>query len=726
MQTPSQELWTFSLLVPGTQTASDERNNGEAKDDTDSNNSNGDNQKPELIQLQRHFAEDDPRRSSASLPLPNTTTNFKSLEIDEYSRLASTSGTSDERTSLLTEEQGGGRDASSSLSTTGWTFSSPFWSIQSTILLKMTYKPAWQVLPGYTNNKCSHKSSALLLGTAGSNAAVCCCCGCLDSSDPFHSITFTTLDIVRTEKIPSLNIRAAGECSAVRVYLKYPTDCFQLVVPDNVPQQFQSDWEEQLENICNSREESAFFQEIKSEIDKDAQEGDSLEVTDHWEGPTITFALPKDTYHDDDEPALLWKVEVPPPKGGPIALESLTVMDGPLISKATTSSSDTKSYKPTHLYVNGYQSWSFAGSVPIGQPQPKSAMPDVFSKAFNYGGTLPPPTIEYVPPFTRQDARFPVYNRPHPESPYVSDFFTCISSHEHTTEEEHTERHLRGPKLIHRPLDEKGGPALVLGWLSQRQQFGVVSVDQQLQRLQLHSSHQGQLVIPRKDAGGSIVQTDWAFAQLESPATYDEEPLVHYLRAVAGYNQAKPLQNGPLLTGWCSWYHYYENISEESLRANFAKLAGLRKTCPTNVSVVDDGYMTAWGDWDSLKPNKFSSTNSMKAVADDIRAQKMRPGIWLAPFACDKHSILVQEHPDWIIRNDQGIPANSSNCGKFFYGLDAGNPEVLEYVYKCIRRAVKEWGFVVLKIDFLYAAGEHFVLFCAEHSSRPDQTYNYI
>jgi alpha-galactosidase len=208
------------------------------------------------------------------------------------------------------------------------------------------------------------------------------------------------------------------------------------------------------------------------------------------------------------------------------------------------------------------------------------------------------------------------------------------------------------------------------------------------------------------DNSRGVIQTDWAFAQLESPATYDEEPLVHYLRAVASYNQAKPLQNGPLLTGWCSWYHYYENISEESLRTNFSKLAGLRKTCPMNVSVVDDGYMTAWGDWNSLKPNKFSSTDSMKAVAGDIRAQKMRPGIWLAPFACDKHSKLVQEHPDWIIRNDQGIPANSSNCGKFFYGLDATNPQVLEYAYKCIHRAAKEWEFVVLKIDFLYAAGK--------------------
>jgi hypothetical protein len=127
----------------------------------------------------------------------------------------------------------------------------------------------------------------------------------------------------------------------------------------------------------------------------------------------------------------------------------------------------------------------------------------------------------------------------------------------------------------------------------------------------------------------------------------------------------------------------------------------MQSKVPTNVAVVDDGYMTAWGDWDSLKPGKFTD---MGIVSRDIASQNMRPGVWLAPYACDKHAKLVTRHPEWIIRDDQGRPANSSNCGKFFYGLDATNPHVREYVHMCIRRAVQDWGFSVLKIDFLYAA----------------------
>jgi hypothetical protein len=76
----------------------------------------------------------------------------------------------------------------------------------------------------------------------------------------------------------------------------------------------------------------------------------------------------------------------------------------------------------------------------------------------------------------------------------------------------------------------------------------------------------------------------------------------------------------------------------------------------------------------------------------------------MAPFAADKHSKLAVQNPEWIIRNNAGIAANSSNCGKFFYGLDATNPSVREYVQNCVSRAVETWGFQVLKIDFLYAA----------------------
>ena len=113
--------------------------------------------------------------------------------------------------------------------------------------------------------------------------------------------------------------------------------------------------------------------------------------------------------------------------------------------------------------------------------------------------------------------------------------------------------------------------------------------------------------------------------------------------------------------------------------------------------------MTAWGDWGDLKPEAFPG-DGLHGVSRDISAKGMRPGLWLAPFAADKHSKLAKNNPDWIIRNNSGAYANSSHCGKFFYGLDATNPGVRGHVYEAIRRAAEDWDYNVLKIDFLYAA----------------------
>jgi alpha-galactosidase len=264
--------------------------------------------------------------------------------------------------------------------------------------------------------------------------------------------------------------------------------------------------------------------------------------------------------------------------------------------------------------------------------------------------------------------------------------FACISSNGATSNQEE-ERIL---------LDEEGGPALIVGFLSQREQFGVVLINSNLDRFNLYACPEG--VVATRG-----LCTDWAYCQIVDSSCYDEEAMVYYVHAVGDHNSATPMEKG-LTTGWCSWYHYYENIDHDSLARNAHILEQKKSTIGFNVCLIDDGYMTAWGDWTSLKPGKFVEDGGMRVLADAIRSKGMKPGVWLAPFACDKFSQLAKDHPDWIIRNDAGRYANSANCGKFFYGLDATNPAVRKHVYDTIKRAVDEWGFEVLKLDFLYAS----------------------
>ncbi|KAI2489266.1 Melibiase [Fragilaria crotonensis] len=529
-----------------------------------------------------------------------------------------------------------------------WTLQSPHWTLTSKVLLQITYRPAWQAIPEYTR-----------LSVTSDYARRYCCD---DNHKPvdFSSIVYTTEDILRVEHLHELSIRGIGPCKALRLYLKA-----QPMHIGEVPARFHAE----LYKRCILEDH------VTHGWDRLEENADTLQNVD-FPGPIVTFAIPCKQTAEQSVPPLLWKVHLP--KNSDVSLESITVLHGAL---------NVAHSAPTHIYINGYQSWSFSGSIVKGAPQPGSALFSVWSKAFNLGGSAPPvATTEVVDEHQRRCAPPQLA-----KDSYQSEFFACISADGHMPSS--NELHLK--RFPYHALDESGGPALVVGWLSQHRQYGIVQVNKNLNSLAMHVSFDNTLLVKGVD-------TDWAYAEIVPPHGYDEEPMVHYLHAVASHNAARPLENGPILTGWCSWYHYYTEITAANLKDNFVVLQGMNNRVPTNVAIVDDGYMTAWGDWSSLKPNKFPG--GLKGVADDIRACGMRPGLWLAPFAADKHSRIAKQHPDWIILNDEGRVANSAHCGKWFYGLDVTNPDVREYVYSCIRRAVRDWGFTVLKIDFLYAA----------------------
>ena len=140
--------------------------------------------------------------------------------------------------------------------------------------------------------------------------------------------------------------------------------------------------------------------------------------------------------------------------------------------------------------------------------------------------------------------------------------------------------------------------------------------------------------------------------------------------------------NNMVPAGWCSWYHFFEKVSEKDLTDNIRSMQALKnenglKADRLGFSLfqIDDGYQRAWGDWLLLDMERFPS-QCMNIIVNQVEKAKMTPGLWMAPFACDKHSKLAADHPSWILSKSKDVPSNSANCGKWFYGLDVTNPEV--------------------------------------------------
>ena len=154
----------------------------------------------------------------------------------------------------------------------------------------------------------------------------------------------------------------------------------------------------------------------------------------------------------------------------------------------------------------------------------------------------------------------------------------------------------------------------------------------------------------------------------------------------------------PPITGYTSWYNFYQDISEEKILQNLAAVE--RSGVDFDVFQIDDGYQTAVGDWLSIDKKKFP--HGMKPIADRVKAGGMTAGIWMAPFSCQKKSRVAREHPDWLLRGEDGKPLLCGANWGGFYALDLYHPEARAYIRTCLQTAVREWGFTLLKLDFLY------------------------
>ncbi len=153
------------------------------------------------------------------------------------------------------------------------------------------------------------------------------------------------------------------------------------------------------------------------------------------------------------------------------------------------------------------------------------------------------------------------------------------------------------------------------------------------------------------------------------------------------------------LAGYSSWYNRYQDISQETILADLSGCASLLQ--PGDLFQVDDGWEPKVGDW--LAPDLSKFPGGMKAIADKAHAKGFLAGLWLAPFVCETESELYQDHPDWLFQVD-GKPWRCGGNWSGFYSLDIDLPEVQDYLRRVFDRVLNEWGFDLVKLDFLYGA----------------------
>ncbi len=180
----------------------------------------------------------------------------------------------------------------------------------------------------------------------------------------------------------------------------------------------------------------------------------------------------------------------------------------------------------------------------------------------------------------------------------------------------------------------------------------------------------------------------------KGPGTLDNA-LARWADRFAAAAGGRAIRKAPSI--WCSWYHYFTDITEADMVENIEAID--RLDLPVDVVQLDDGYQTAHGDWLTLT-DRFAS---LQGIADRIGTTGRRAGIWVAPFLVFPDSDLAREHPDWLVGGATTPIHAGHNWDRDLYALDTTHPGAMEWVTE-VFSTMHRWGYDFFKIDFIYAA----------------------
>ncbi len=177
-----------------------------------------------------------------------------------------------------------------------------------------------------------------------------------------------------------------------------------------------------------------------------------------------------------------------------------------------------------------------------------------------------------------------------------------------------------------------------------------------------------------------------------------------YANAVGKSNAARV---GSVVNGWCSWFYTLSQVTEQEVLANTKFAAEHLKSYGLEYIQIDEGYQRWHGDWEGN--DRFP--HGMKWLADQIKGYGFKAGIWISPYVISEPSPVFREHPEWLLKNDDGAlqrvgnwpegstPPEDENPKR--YCLDITHPGAAQWLHDLLDMIANQWGYEMIKIDFV-------------------------
>jgi alpha-galactosidase len=155
---------------------------------------------------------------------------------------------------------------------------------------------------------------------------------------------------------------------------------------------------------------------------------------------------------------------------------------------------------------------------------------------------------------------------------------------------------------------------------------------------------------------------------------------------------AQPAPESAFAPVWCAW-GYEREFTVEQIVATLPKA----KELGFEWAVLDDGWQNNEGDW-YLDTRKFPrGDEDMRAFVKAIRAQGLKPRLWLAPLAADPGSDVLRNHADMLLLDEWGAFQKVSWWNSLTQ-CPAYQPTI-DYYVALTKKIIGDWGFEGLKLD---------------------------
>jgi len=168
-------------------------------------------------------------------------------------------------------------------------------------------------------------------------------------------------------------------------------------------------------------------------------------------------------------------------------------------------------------------------------------------------------------------------------------------------------------------------------------------------------------------------------------------------RGLAYFNPAQYTVWKQPVVGWCSWFAYYNRITEADVHKTADVISEKLKPYGLEYLQIDDGFQQVPiglpNTW--LHPNeKFPS--GLENLAGYIKSKGLIPGIWTNVSFAD--SAAAYQNKALFVKDAAGKPAYGNWVG---YVMDGSNPQTVRSLFSPVYEGLKKDGWQYFKLDAL-------------------------